>query len=1140
MKRHGILLLLNLLAISMSAQYVNTRLWRISGNGLTKNSYLYGSMHVDDSRAFNFSDSVFYALSRCDLFANEVAFDSVIDFVYKSLDQEFSKQLQEEYFSDDEDALDEVSQSTGIGKNSLKRLNPVVLRQLIPGISGPRKRMPAMLDSYLYNIARKEGKTCIGIESISTQIELFNKYPEALRSDVTRYTIGKNRVMTNRSLLDVYRKANLNETLKLYGSLPEDLVKALLTDRNHGMVHAIDSISRLHSAFYTIGFAHLPGNDGLIDLLRARGFQVDAVPETFNGLAESFPFRRQDLPWQTYTDSVSGYHIQFPGPSYTSPDIPHGLAHRLHLDIGTNSFYMIFSRSMAGLGNIRDLDSLLRDFAFNAWKTKAGDIHAHPVSLSGLRATQADKIPYGPNYLSVRLVISDNFLHFLMGINNQEKEMGEILRFFNSFQPFAKIQGKWNRFHSVSGGYSVDFPGNPKENYMKRDQEFGSSSIISMISGTDNLNGNEYLVQFLDYTDSYYSQDSSSLQTIQDNILATVSHQNLVWRDTLIRQFPARDIRFSLDNGQTLRVWLILRGTRAYNLISAYTSDEACIRQANDFFNSFSLEEYDWRLWKLRSSDTGAFQGTAPSEFKKEFQFNFNPKFELVQRYTSFDSLTGDKVVVMKQIFSPYYHCIPDSAFFREMWVETFESEDSVVSVTADPYLPSCWIIRTENPASHLITFYKMILHGRGLYTWINMTARPYLDQHPAMKGLDLFRVTDTLYRGNPAEEKLDMLLTDLKSEDDETRTSARNALSFYDFTAEELPRLREAINLDYKDDSLGYDGTGVALLDAFYPYADSAWQEQFLVSFDSLSPNPYARLRALQILMKDYQPRFISFIRKQWKPDVPDLPDYSFLVSMLQDSLPYAVQFYPELLQGLGDPLNRTAILVLSIRLLESGRISPSDLDPFLPLLKEWMNECLEGATEFIPDLQEAHVFSIAGYLNHAELWELVKKAQLSRNPYIVDHSLKSLIRNEQKFNRKSFEKMLKNLAFRRGMFEFLQNLHKLELMPEKYRNQSAIAECDLYTYLESEEYISITIREKGRQEWFIQDTLQRFYLFQVEAEIYGDPESFYIISGPFPATGEVPSEPAPVTGYRSSDERLSPAAHFSEFRKQTEEITK
>ena len=46
-------------------------LWEISGNGLQKKSYVYGSMHVSDKISYHLSDAFFTHLQKADIVANE-------------------------------------------------------------------------------------------------------------------------------------------------------------------------------------------------------------------------------------------------------------------------------------------------------------------------------------------------------------------------------------------------------------------------------------------------------------------------------------------------------------------------------------------------------------------------------------------------------------------------------------------------------------------------------------------------------------------------------------------------------------------------------------------------------------------------------------------------------------------------------------------------------------------------------------------------------------------------------------------------------------------------------------------------------------------------------------------------------------
>ena len=67
---------------AQNKKWPNTLLWRISGNGLSKPSYLYGTMHLQDKRLFNFSDSTYAAIEKTEGLALEVNFNELIDSMF--------------------------------------------------------------------------------------------------------------------------------------------------------------------------------------------------------------------------------------------------------------------------------------------------------------------------------------------------------------------------------------------------------------------------------------------------------------------------------------------------------------------------------------------------------------------------------------------------------------------------------------------------------------------------------------------------------------------------------------------------------------------------------------------------------------------------------------------------------------------------------------------------------------------------------------------------------------------------------------------------------------------------------------------------------------------------------------------------
>src|ERR1043166_1090379 len=88
MKRIGNTLLLALISISVFAQggvkkgnTNNSLLWKITGNGLTKPSYLFGTIHMLCEDDAVFSDSLKKVISRCDDVYLEVNINDMFEMI---------------------------------------------------------------------------------------------------------------------------------------------------------------------------------------------------------------------------------------------------------------------------------------------------------------------------------------------------------------------------------------------------------------------------------------------------------------------------------------------------------------------------------------------------------------------------------------------------------------------------------------------------------------------------------------------------------------------------------------------------------------------------------------------------------------------------------------------------------------------------------------------------------------------------------------------------------------------------------------------------------------------------------------------------------------------------------------------------
>ena len=68
----GILFISNILAQKTKSNKYPSIFWEITGNGLEKPSYLFGTMHVSSKLVFHLSDSFYNAVRGCDMVALEL------------------------------------------------------------------------------------------------------------------------------------------------------------------------------------------------------------------------------------------------------------------------------------------------------------------------------------------------------------------------------------------------------------------------------------------------------------------------------------------------------------------------------------------------------------------------------------------------------------------------------------------------------------------------------------------------------------------------------------------------------------------------------------------------------------------------------------------------------------------------------------------------------------------------------------------------------------------------------------------------------------------------------------------------------------------------------------------------------------
>ena len=172
-----------------------------------------------------------------------------------------------------------LQKTTGLNLQQIQHLRPMLISSLIDQSLLPQNGRIVALDQYLWQYAKSKDKTLSGIETVEDQIAVFDQLDQktelkALLSTISNISRHRKNLLKT---LDWYEQQDIQQ---LYRSTQKNLGQwryLLLKKRNHRMANSIHTLCTDRSSFCTVGAAHLAGKEGVLRLLKVKGFRVRAV-----------------------------------------------------------------------------------------------------------------------------------------------------------------------------------------------------------------------------------------------------------------------------------------------------------------------------------------------------------------------------------------------------------------------------------------------------------------------------------------------------------------------------------------------------------------------------------------------------------------------------------------------------------------------------------------------------------------------------------------------------------------------------------------------------------------------------------------------------------------------------------------------
>lgn len=284
---------------------LNSIFWEISHPKHTKTSYLFGTHHLHDYQFIENDPSIQAKVDSADVVVGEIVIgENQLEMMIKLAQASMLKGktlqdiLSEEEYEDTDKCLKDL---LGMGVMVFNNRKPIFIYQLIMVAKVMKIQRDSTetktgsiqnlggnsMDEYFQKRAQAQEKELAGLETIDDQLKvLYDGYSVERQKEMLLDMVYDRDNKASEELLKLNKLYQQQDITGLYelmqSSTNEDEQRVLLNDRNVKWVPQIEQMLKAEnkSAFIAVGAGHLPGDFGLIKLLRDRGFQLKPLKIT--------------------------------------------------------------------------------------------------------------------------------------------------------------------------------------------------------------------------------------------------------------------------------------------------------------------------------------------------------------------------------------------------------------------------------------------------------------------------------------------------------------------------------------------------------------------------------------------------------------------------------------------------------------------------------------------------------------------------------------------------------------------------------------------------------------------------------------------------------------------------------------------
>lgn len=692
----GLLLTISMTSAAQQPPRYQGLLWEITGNGLKKPSFLFGTMHVSSKLAFHLSDSFYHCIRRSEMVALETNPEHLQEDFAKSrmffLGSMASRRpMQRKTLPDQAFTISSYADALEAGL----AYRPEMINHLLYRSYAMQEDFEenTFLDMYIYQVGSKLGKKATGVEDFDESERLmFEAYRDASidRQNRRPGRSGGYRNTSGELLNDAYRRGDLDmlDSLSNRQSESQAFLEKFLYKRNENMAHAIDSIVRSTSLFAGVGAAHLPGERGVINMLRKMGYTLRPVQYANRDSKQKDELDKLKAPVQfrAYHPGDRSFYVEVPGNLFNFSRL--ATVNQLqYADLANGAYYLVsrIKTNASGLGQttadvMAKIDSSLYEFVpGKITSLKKTSLSGHPGFAIESRTRRGDLQRY-------RIYVTPfEILIFKISGNGDYASGPEGDRFLQSIQLPSGNTGSVAQpftYRSPNGAFSLETTDRP---YFTNGISAPSLALRQEFEMEDKTTKNNYQVFRIPlHNYDRLDEDTVELSFAEASFRATASIKRTTGRKFI--RWHNRDCLEmhydNTDNSQTIARFFI-QGPHTVLVTARYHHKKA----AENFLSTYQPELPQYGPPKEERDTMLRFTVQSPVKSTQDDMTEAVEESLAWNRYSGEDSRakmrwfvadsTGEAVRVSVRKYNPYFSI--DSAKYWQLITDDLREDDDLL-----------------------------------------------------------------------------------------------------------------------------------------------------------------------------------------------------------------------------------------------------------------------------------------------------------------------------------------------------------------------------------------------------------------------------------------------------------------------------